>query len=242
MIIHGEALSVLRSLEAASFDALITDPPYSSGGMYRGDRMQSTRDKYTATDHTGASTLPSFGGDNRDGRSFTSWCAEWLTESYRVLKEGAPVAIFADWRQVPSVTDALQWGGFIWRGVALWIKPNARPQKGRFTQQAEFIVWGSKGRMPLERGVPGLPGSYTYPPPTSARRAHQTEKPLELMRALVKITEPGGHILDPFAGSGTTNVAAVLEGYECTGIELDAHFAGIARKREQEGSDQHDQG
>ena len=40
------------------------------------------------------------------------------------------------------------------------------------------------------------------------------------MRDIVKITEPGGHILDPFAGSGTTVLAAVQEGYTATGIEV----------------------
>ena len=52
-----------------------------------------------------------------------------------------------------------------------------------------------------------------------------TEKPLQLMRDVVQICEPGGRILDPFAGSGTTILAAVQEGYEAVGIELtDAYF------------------
>lgn len=51
------------------------------------------------------------------------------------------------------------------------------------------------------------------------------------MRDIVKITEPGGHILDPFAGSGTTVLAAVLEGYDATGIEFSEVYAGKARER-----------
>ena len=51
------------------------------------------------------------------------------------------------------------------------------------------------------------------------------------MRDIVKITEPGGHILDPFAGSGTTVLAAVLEGYTATGIEVTDEYARLARKR-----------
>ena len=50
-------------------------------------------------------------------------------------------------------------------------------------------------------------------------------------RLFVKITEPGGHILDPFAGSGTTVLAAVLEGYSATGIEVTDTYAKLARKR-----------
>ena len=51
------------------------------------------------------------------------------------------------------------------------------------------------------------------------------------MRDVVKITEPGGHILDPFAGSGTTILAAVLEGYSATGIEVTEEYAKLARER-----------
>lgn len=144
-------------------------------------------------------------------------------------KPGAPVCMFIDWRQLPAATDALQWAGWIWRGTAVWDKGNSRPQKGRFRQQAEYIVWGSNGDMPISRPVPCLPGVFKYGNPQN--RIHLTEKPLQLMRDIVKITEPGGHILDPFAGSGTTVLAAVLEGYDATGIEFSEVYAGKARER-----------
>ena len=51
------------------------------------------------------------------------------------------------------------------------------------------------------------------------------------MRDIVKITEPGGRILDPFAGSGTTVLAAVLEGYSATGIEVTETYAEKAKER-----------
>ena len=62
-------------------------------------------------------------------------------------------------------------------------------------------------------------------------RIHLTEKPLQLMRDIVKITEPGGRILDPFAGSGTTVLAAVLEGYSATGIEVTDAYAALSKER-----------
>ena len=128
-----------------------------------------------------------------------------------------------------SASVALQWAGWIWRGTAVWDKGNSRPQKGRFRQQAEYIVWGSNGDMPISRPVPCLPGVFKYGNPQS--RIHLTEKPLQLMRDIVKITEPGGHILDPFAGSGTTVLAAVQEGYTATGIEVTDTYAELARER-----------
>ena len=51
------------------------------------------------------------------------------------------------------------------------------------------------------------------------------------MRQLVRICEQGGRILDPFAGSGTTLVAADAEGYSWTGIEMTGHYSDVARSR-----------
>ena len=80
-----------------------------------------------------------------------------------------------------------------------------------------------------DRKVPCLPGLYHYGNP--GKRIHLTEKPLQLMRDIVHITEPGGHILDPFAGAGTTVLGAVLEGYSATGIEFSKVYAEKARER-----------
>jgi site-specific DNA-methyltransferase (adenine-specific) len=64
------------------------------------------------------------------------------------------------------------------------------------------------------------------------RNTHPTVKPVALMRWLVRlVTPPGGVVLDPFTGSGTTGVAAVLEGFDFLGVELDPAHADIARAR-----------
>lgn len=61
---------------------------------------------------------------------------------------------------------------------------------------------------------------------------HPTVKPIALMRHLIELVTPaGGRVLDPFAGSGSTGVAAIQGGFGFVGFELDAHFAGIAARR-----------
>ena len=196
-IIHGDSLTV---------DAVITDPPYASGGRTQAEKSKATAKKYSSM---GGNAPPDFDGDAKDQRSWTRWAAEWLYLARRAAKPGAPVCMFIDWRQLPCASS--------------------RPQKGRFRQQAEYIVWGSNGDMPVSRPVPCLPGVFKYGNPQN--RIHLTEKPLQLMQDLVKITEPGGHILDPFAGSGTTVLAAIKEGYNATGIEVTDVYADLARKR-----------
>lgn len=144
LLLKGDALSLLPTLEAGSFDALITDPPHASGGVNAAARRKPPSAKYP---QGGRPVLHAdFLGDERDQRSHLQWMTMWLSECARVLKDGAPVCVFTDWRQLPLTTDALQRAGFTWRGVTVWDKTEGvRPQRGRFRNQAEYIVWGSKG-------------------------------------------------------------------------------------------------
>jgi site-specific DNA-methyltransferase (adenine-specific) len=65
-----------------------------------------------------------------------------------------------------------------------------------------------------------------------ARNHHPTVKPTDLMRYLCRlVTQPGGVVLDPFMGSGSTGKAAMLEGFEFIGIERDAEYLQIAKAR-----------
>lgn len=219
---QGDCLALLRNLADASVDTVITDPPYSSGGMFRGDRIQDVRTKY------GSESQSAFSGDARDARSYGYWMALWICELQRILVPGGVIAIFTDWRQLPTTSDALQAGGMVWRGIVPWYKPNARPQLGRWTNACEYVVWGTNG--PRSLNGTALPGFYQGNPPRRDRE-HVTQKPLSLMRQLVQIAPEAGLILDPFAGSGTTGVAALLERRRFIGFEIVEHYAQIARDR-----------
>jgi len=72
----------------------------------------------------------------------------------------------------------------------------------------------------------------THERPKVDGKAHATVKPLTLIRWLVRlVTPPGGHVLDPFAGSGTTAEACLVEGYTCTLIEKDADHLPLITER-----------
>lgn len=229
-IIHGEALATMRDLPTGSFDALITDPPYCSGGTSSVDRTTRTaKDKYVSSDSKSGLALPDF-PDQRDQRSFTLWCTLWLGEALRLVRPGGQALVFTDWRQLPAMSDALQAAGWRWRGIVVWAKPGARPQPG-FANGAEYILWASNGTLDREHRPPCLPGVYSIVRPTGKQRMHITAKPVELMRNLVRTVPAGGRILDPFAGSGTTGVAALHEGRHFLGIEGTEGYTEIARDR-----------
>jgi site-specific DNA-methyltransferase (adenine-specific) len=226
---RADALDVLRQLPDGSVDAVVTDPPYSSGGAFRGDRTRPADEKYVC-DHEVKNFHPSFGGDTRDQRSYGYWCALWLGECLRVTRPGGACCLFTDWRQLPTTTDALQAGGWVWRGVVVWDKTEgARPTMGRFKAQAEFVAWGSNGPMPADEAVGCLSGVFRVAP--FQGKQHIAGKPARLMRELVAICPPGGTILDPFMGSATTGLACLHTGRRFVGVEIDSGYFEIARKR-----------
>ncbi|MER8026053.1 hypothetical protein [Glutamicibacter protophormiae] len=62
-----------------------------------------------------------------------------------MLTEGGIFGSFSGWRQLPIMTDVLQVGGVVWRGIVPWHKPNGRNTQGRFANNCEYFVWGSNG-------------------------------------------------------------------------------------------------
>lgn len=225
---RGDALRVMRRLEAGVYDAIITDPPYAAG-VSLAAKGGSTAAKYC--ENKRGNPLPDFDGDGMDQRTWTLFMADVLREGRRLCKPGAVCAVFIDWRMLPSLTDAMQRAGWIWRGVAVWDKLTSRPQKGRFRQQAEFIAWSSAGRLPINRPVPVLPGVFRHANVATGERLHQVQKPLELMDDVLKICVPGGRVLDPFAGSGSTLLAAARLGLAADGIESSPIIAQTAADR-----------
>ncbi|WP_329520490.1 DNA-methyltransferase [Spirillospora sp. NBC_01491] len=227
---HGDALAVLPTLPDASVGCIITDPPYNSGGRTATERRgDSARGKYVSGNY--AQGLADFAGDNRDQRSFGYWLTLVMSECLRVAVPGASALVFTDWRQLPATSDALQAAGWTWRGIIPWRKPISRPCKDGFRRECEYVLWASSGP-PVRHAQPiYLPGIVEGSQPRGKARQHITQKPVDVLRELVKICPAGGTVLDPFAGAASTGVAAVAEGRDFIGVEITEHYATIARER-----------
>lgn len=224
---HGDAYAILRTLPSDSVDAVITDPPYSSGGVTLSAKQADSSAKYQNSGT--ARAYPPMLGDGKDQRSFTAWVMLWLGECRRIARDGAALLLFTDWRQLPSMTDALQGAGWLWLGIVPWNKRSARPQIGKFRQQCEYVLFASKGKFtPASRMC--FPGLYDYPV-VASQKVHLTGKPVDLLKALMAVTPDGCLLLDPFIGGGTTAVAALLTGRRCIGVELSPEYAAIASER-----------
>jgi DNA modification methylase len=110
----------------------------------------------------------------------------------------------------------------------------ARPQ----TQASRLFFSPKATRAEREAGCEQLPKTSVqlynghHHPPRLVANLHPTVKPIELMRWLVQlVTPPGGIVLDPFAGSGTTGIAALLENRQFVGIEREGRYVDIACAR-----------
>lgn len=227
---RGNCLDVLPTLPG-SYDALITDPPYCSGGRTAAERQKPPSTKYVQRG-THAAHNVDFEGDTMDARSWTHWCAHWLALSRVLVKPGGYAMVFTDWRQLPALTDAIQMAGWQWRGIIAWDKgPGARgPHKGYFRHQCEYLVWASNGPLPAATHGGPWPGCYKVPVIHQAK-LHMTGKPVDLMRDLVSVVPPHGHVLDPFMGSASTGVAALEAGRSFTGIEVTEHYFNVSTNR-----------
>ncbi len=227
---QGNALRLLPEVPDESIDLVVTDPPYCSGGRSAGERAADPVAKYAH--NANACGRPSFTGDHLDQRSFTAWCTWWLEECLRAAKPSGYLAVFIDWRNLPAMTDAVQMAGWQWRGIMGWGKGlGARaPHKGFVRHQIEYLVWATKGAVPKRTDAGPFPGCYRFTVRKSDK-FHLTGKPTDLLRELVHLAPKGGRVLDPFAGSFTTAVAALLEGRECVASDISADYCRIGKNR-----------
>jgi len=222
----GDCLEILPTL--GKVDAVITDPPYSSGGQFRSDRTQKTSTKYVNSDSL-FTARDEFSGDNRDQRAFLAWSTMWFSKLLQISNDGAICCAFTDWRQLPTMTDAVQCGGWVWRNIATWWKPAVRMQRGRFSSSAEYVVYSSHGS-PME-GEKSPQNVLQFAPVGGDDKEHMAEKPVALLEAIVGLSSVTATVIDPFMGSGTTGVACMNLGRKFIGIEIEQKYFDIACRR-----------
>ena len=190
-----------------SVDAIITDPPYGINYHTKG---------------TGASI--------KNDKSPFIW---FLYDAFRVLKSGdsgrGSLICFTRWDVEQTFIDAMKLAGFQVKSEVIWDKVmhGMGDCKAQFAPTHENVVFAVKGKF-------SFPGKRPRDV-ASGEMIHPTEKPVGLLTSLVNaVTKPGDLILDPFAGSGSTLVAAKKSGRRFIGVELDDEYYEKARRRTEE--------
>lgn len=202
LLYHGDCLVALPRLATESVDLCLTDPPYIVNFRDRQGRSIAN-----------------------DGNS--DWLAPAFAEIYRVLRRDAVCISFYGWNKVDLFFDAWKKAGFRVCGHFVFTKSYAS-KAGLVKYQHESAYLLAKGRPQ----TPTQPIGDVQPFPYSGNKHHPTEKPVPALRTLIAaFTQPGDTVLDPFAGSGSTCVAAREIGRRYIGIELDANYYAAAKGR-----------
>lgn len=217
----------LASLADKSVDVVITDPPYEAEAhtLQRRIKVEGGGNNYGIADTDPLNFAPITEAERIS-------VAEHIG---RIAKHAA--VVFCQIEAVPAWRDALEASGLVYRRTIPWVKPDAMPAlHGRWPGQAfESIVLATADRgRPCPGGGKSVYYSYLrHDVLAGAKKApHPTTKPLALMRDLVNLVSlPGELVVDCFAGSGTTGVAACTLGRHFLGWELSPEYHAIALRR-----------
>lgn len=237
-IVHGDCFNVLPQFDF-KFDMIFADPPYflSNGGIsYQAGKIVCV-DKGEWDKGGTAESIMDF---NR----------KWLTLCREKLKDNGTIWISGTHHNIFAIANILTELGYKILNVITWAKTNPPPNISCrfFTYSTEFIIWARK--------CPKVPHKYNYELmkeinegkqmtdvwrlPSIGRwektcGKHPTQKPLALLtRIILACTNENDWILDPFAGSSTTGIAANLCGRRFLGIEQDSDFISLSKSRRTE--------
>ncbi|MBD5290198.1 MAG: site-specific DNA-methyltransferase [Bacteroides sp.] len=237
-IVHGDCFDVLPQFDF-KFDMIFADPPYflSNGGI-----------SYQA----GKVVCVDKGEWDKGGtpESIMEFNRKWLTLCREKLKENGTIWISGTHHNIFAIANLLTELGYKILNVITWAKTNPPPNISCrfFTYSTEFILWARKS--------PKVPHKYNYELMKAINEGkqmtdvwrlpaigrwekscgkHPTQKPLALLtRIILASTDEHDWILDPFAGSSTTGIAANLCGRRFLGIEQERDFAILGKNRREE--------
>ena len=202
-IVNGDCVDVMAGLPSASVNFVLTDPPYLINYKSRDGRKVPNDDNAT-------------------------WLKPAFAEMHRVLKQDSFCVSFYGYRNADKFIHAYLAAGFRIVGHLVFPKRYTSSSKGILRAQHECAHVLAKG-FPKEPDYKiGDVIDWTY----SGNKLHPTQKPLSVLLPLIEtFCAPNGLVLDPFAGSGTTLLAARSLGRSYLGIELDPNYHAIAQER-----------
>lgn len=231
-LVPYECTTVLRCLPDRAVDHVFADPPYSEAVHARSIRRTYLPD--TAEQPCRRTRKHDFGFHHLTREACDQYAAEMLRVSDRWVLAFSDMELSSWW--IESFADS-------YVRFCVSVKDRAMPQISgdRPSSRAEAIILGHRaGKKDWNKRPDGSDSNvWQYPVVANCSghrfdRVHTAQKPLELMLDLVaSFTSPGDVILDPFAGSGTTGVAALRLGRRAILIERDPAIAAVAVERMQ---------
>jgi len=210
--------TVARVLNGEQADLLLTDPPYCSGGFQESGR---------AAGSVGTSAVhKKIEADALSTRGYIALIKSMLSAAPTLA-----AYIFTDWRMWVNLFDAVESSGFGVRQMIAWDKGS--PGMGRgWRSQHELIMFALKGVIAFDKFAHAQGNVIRQT--RQKNELHATQKPVDLIVTILEVTPQLRSIYDPFAGSGTTLIAAEQTGRRCYCIELDPAYCAVILQRYQD--------
>lgn len=224
-LVNQSCFDYLKSLDSESVSLVLIDPPYE---VSRDTNFASGEKKGKDTDRFRVSM------DFGDWDNGFTGLDEAIKECYRVLKKGGTMICFYDLWKITSLKDYFESAKFKQIRFIEWIKTNPVPLNSKtnyLTNSREIAVVGVKGGKPTFHSEYDN-GVYNYPICHDKGRFHPTQKPVALLEELIeKHSNEGDLVLDCFAGSASTAVAAYNQNRDFIGCELSKEYYDKSIKR-----------
>jgi DNA modification methylase len=199
---HGDCIDVMRQFRSSSVDFVLTDPPYLAHYCSRDGRKVANDDDAV-------------------------WLKPAFAEIFRVLRRDSFCISFYGWHQADKFIAAWREAGFRLAGHLTFPKQYASTERFlQYRHENAYLLAKGNPPQPSQRIPDVLEWQY------SGNKLHPTQKPLCVLTPLIQsFSHPGDVVLDPFCGSGSTLLAAKLQGRRFIGIELDSSYSevGVAR-------------
>lgn len=214
---HGDSLDIMPTIDAGTVHSCVTDPPYVIGAVSAGN-------------------MASKSGGWADMMNSALWFTEWYRQVDRTLRNDASFWTFCNWRTLPVVMKSAISAGLPVTSLMVWDKEWIGPGGSQGLRPAyELCALIAKPAFAIQdRGVPDV---WRHKTGGHKPNGHPAEKPVGLVERILKTSglKPGETVLEPFAGSGTTAVAAKALGLKCIAIEAEEKYCEIIAKRLDQG-------
>jgi site-specific DNA-methyltransferase (adenine-specific) len=238
-LLKGNCIDILNQARENSVDMIFADPPYflSNGGItcHAGRMVSVNKGKWDKSKGI------------EENHKFT---LEWLRACQRVLKPNGTIWVSGTTHIIYSVGFAMQELGYKILNDIIWYKRNAPPNLScrYFTHSTEIVLWAAKNAKSkhyfdyqlmkkMNQGKQMRNVWEISSPPAEEKKfgKHPTQKPVELLkRIILASTKEDDLVLDPFCGSSTTGIAAVLLNRKYVGIDLEEEYLHLSKKRLEE--------